>query len=167
MVDRSTDVWTIELSEHKTAYRGKSRTLYVGPKAQAILLPYLLRDSDKPCFSPIESERQRLAAKHEARTTPLIHGNRPGTNRARKPRKAPGEAYSTGTYAKAIKYACQRAKLEHWHPNQLRHNAATAIRKQFGVEAASTILGHSGLEVTQVYAEADRTKAIEVAKAVG
>jgi quercetin dioxygenase-like cupin family protein/integrase len=32
MVDRSGDVWTITLAEHKTAYRGKARTIYVGPK---------------------------------------------------------------------------------------------------------------------------------------
>ncbi len=67
MVDRSRDVWCIELIEHKTAYRNKERFIYVGPQAQKVLLPYLSRASDKPCFSPIESEAQRLAAKHEAR----------------------------------------------------------------------------------------------------
>ena len=30
--------------------------------------------------------------------------------------------------------------LPHWHPNQLRHSAATMIRKEFGLEAA----GHFG-----------------------
>jgi len=168
MVDRSTDVWTIELLEHKTSYRGKSRTLYIGPQAQAILKPYLLRGADDACFSPQESERQRLDAKHDARVTPLSCGNRPGSNRiAKKPRQAPGTSYATGSYAKAIKYACQRGKIDHWHPNQLRHNAGTAIRKQFGIEAASTILGHSGLQVTQVYAEQDHAKAIEVARRIG
>lgn len=168
MVDRSGDVWEIKLTEHKTAHRGKERTIYVGPQAQAVLMPYLLRPADAFCFSPQESERQRLQAKHEARVTPLSYGNRPGTNKlARKPRQAPGVFYTTSSYTKAIKYACQRAKLEHWHPNQLRHLAATEIRRQFGIEAASTILGHSGLEVTQVYAEADRQKAKAVAMRIG
>ncbi len=167
MVDRSAEVWCIELIEHKTAYRNKERFIYVGPQAQAVLLPYLHREPDKPCFSPIESEIQRLAAKHEARVTPLSCGNRPGTNRARKPRKAPGDAYTTGTYAKAIKYCCQRNKLTHWHPNQLRHAAATKIRKEHGIDAASVVLGHSGLEVTQVYAEQDREKAMKIAKSIG
>jgi integrase len=36
MVNRSGEVWTIELAEHKTAYRGKSRILYVGPRAQSV-----------------------------------------------------------------------------------------------------------------------------------
>lgn len=183
MVNRSGEVWTITLETHKTAWRGKSRTIYVGPKAQAILAKYLLRAADSACFSPIESERQRLEARHAARTTPLDQGNTPGSNLARKPRKAPGEAYTTGSYAKAIKYACLRAfpapkgisddakrqwKVEHaWSPNQLRHNAATAIRKEFGLEAAQVILGHSEIGVTQVYAEQDTSKAIAVAKAVG
>ena len=167
MVNRSRDVWAIELADHKTAYRGKERFIYVGPQAQAVLLPYLLRESDKPSFSPIESEKQRLAAKHESRKIPLSCGNRPGTNRARKPRKAPGEAYSTGTYAKAIKYCCGRNKLTHWHPNQLRHSAATQIRKEHGIDAASVVLGHSGLAVTQVYAEQDRAKAMDIARSIG
>jgi integrase len=167
MVNRSGEVWTIALETHKTAWRGKSRTIYVGPKAQAILAKYLLRAADSACFSPIESERQRLEARHAARTTPLDQGNIPGSNVARKPRKAPGDAYTTGSYAKAIKYACQRGKLEPWSPNQLRHNAATAIRKEFGLEAAQVILGHSEIGTTQVYAEQDTAKAIAVAKAVG
>lgn len=168
MVDRSEEVWTITLREHKTAYCGKTRILYVGPKAQSILKPYLLRGSNDPCFSPQESERQRLREKHEARRTPPTYGNSPGTNRlARKPRQAPGTSYTSGSYAKAIKYACQRAKLEHWHPNQLRHSAATTIRKEFGIDAASVILGHADCGVTQIYAEQDAAKAIEVARRIG
>jgi integrase len=70
MVDRSSAVWTIALREHKTAYRGRERTLYVGPKAQKVLTPYLLRGADDPCFSPIESEQQRRQAAHERRAPP-------------------------------------------------------------------------------------------------
>ena len=67
MVDRSGEVWTIDLEKHKTAHKGKRRTIFVGPRAQAILAPYLLRAPTKACFSPIESERQRRQARHEAR----------------------------------------------------------------------------------------------------
>jgi integrase len=168
MVDRSSEVWTITLAKHKTAYRGKQRTIYVGPKAQKILTKYLLRSEDAACFSPVESEKERRQTKHDARATPLSCGNRPGSNRiARKPRKAPGEAFSTGTYARSVRSACLRAKVTPWSPNQLRHNAATSIRKEFGLEAAQVILGHSELGVTQVYAERDVSKAIAVARQVG
>ncbi|MCA9181807.1 MAG: site-specific integrase, partial [Planctomycetales bacterium] len=168
MVDRTGDVWTITLVEHKTAYRGKTRTIYVGPQAQKVLAPYLLREPTVTCFSPIESEKQRRQAAHERRVTPPSCGNRPGTNRiARKPRKAPTAAFTTGTYGRSILYACKRAKLEHWHPNQLRHATATAIRKEFGLEAAQVVLGHAGADVTQIYAEKDAAKAIDVARKIG
>jgi len=167
MVDRSESVWTITIEKHKTAHKGKSRTVYVGPRAQAILAKYLLRAADSACFSPIESEKQRQALRHAARTTPMNAGNTPGSNISRSPRTAPGEAYTTGSYAKAIKYACVRGKLESWAPNQLRHSVATDIRKQFGLEAAQVILGHSDANITQTYAERDTSKAIAVAQAVG
>jgi site-specific recombinase XerC len=57
--------------------------------------------------------------------------------------------------------------LPHWHPNQLRHSAATKIRRQFGLEAAQVILGHSKADVTQIYAERDAAKAIEIVKQIG
>ena len=41
------------------------------------------------------------------------------------------------------------------------------IRKKHGVEAASVILGHSDVGVTQIYSEANREKAIEISKSVG
>ncbi len=167
MVDQSKEVWTITLSEHKTAYRGKLRTIYVGPQAIAILKPYLLRAADAFCFSPIESEKQRRQAIHEARKTPMNSGNRPGSNNARRPRKEPGNHYTAQSYGRSISYACKRAKLPQWAPNQLRHSAATSIRKEFGIDAASVILGHSDCGVTQIYAEQDQAKAILVAKAVG
>lgn len=54
-----------------------------------------------------------------------------------------------------------------WSPNQLRHTAATEIRRQFGLEAAQVTLGHSNANVTQIYAERDLSKAAEIMRAVG
>jgi integrase len=53
-------------------------------------------------------------------------------------------------------------KLHVWHPHQLRHNAATRLRKEFGLEAAQVILGHKTLAVTEIYAE----KNVEAAKKI-
>ena len=33
--------------------------------------------------------------------------------------------------------------IPHWHPNQLRHNAATRLRREFGLDMARAVLGHS------------------------
>jgi site-specific recombinase XerC len=54
-----------------------------------------------------------------------------------------------------------------WSPNQLRHSAATEIRKRFGLEATQVVLGHSAADVTQVYAERDMEKAAAVMAQVG
>jgi integrase len=54
-----------------------------------------------------------------------------------------------------------------WSPNQLRHTAATEIRKQFGLEAAQVALGHSQANVTQIYAERDMEKAAEIMRRIG
>ena len=54
-----------------------------------------------------------------------------------------------------------------WTPHRLRHNAATTIRREFGLEAAQLLLGHARADVTQLYAEADMSKATDVAYQTG
>lgn len=63
--------------------------------------------------------------------------------------------------------ACKRASVEQWHPNQLRHTAATRIRAAFGLDAAQKILGHERADVSQVYADVAISVAIDVARASG
>jgi len=55
----------------------------------------------------------------------------------------------------------------HWSPNQLCHTAATEIRKNYGLEAVQVIPGHSQANITQVYAERDLAKGLEVAMQIG
>lgn len=185
-LDRTADVWTYQLASHKTQHHGKERTIYVGPQAQAVLLRYLARDAQAYCFRPCDSEEKRRAAAHAARKTPLSCGNRPGSNRvSRKRQRPPGESYNARSYHRAIRTACAKAfpipndiandaqaaakwRADHWWaPNQLRHAAATEIRRSFGLEAAQIVLGHSKADVTQVYAERDAAKGIEVARRIG
>jgi integrase len=54
-----------------------------------------------------------------------------------------------------------------WHPHQLRHSAATRLRKQYGLEAARVVLGHRSAAVAEVYAEIDQTKARQIMGEVG
>ena len=46
-VDRSGDVWSYVPESHKTEHHGRARVVHIGPKAQAILTPYLLREAAK------------------------------------------------------------------------------------------------------------------------
>lgn len=59
-------------------------------------------------------------------------------------------------------------RREHsWHPHQLRHTAATELRKTYGIEAAQVILGHKTLAVTEIYAEKNVEAAQKIMAAVG
>ncbi len=192
-LDCSGEVWAYRPSRHKTEHHGKDRVILMGPRAQGVLLRYLARPADDYCFRPSDSEAKRRALQHAARKTPLSCGNKPGSNIKRKPKRSAGDRYTTCSYRRAIHRACdkafrhptlsgavvsqlspaQRAELRawqsahRWSPNQLRHAAATEIRREFGLEAAQVILGHSQANVTQVYAERDLAKGVEVAKRIG
>ena len=108
-VDTSGDVWKYVPESHKTEHHGKERTITIGPKAQEILRPYLLRDSQAYCFCPADSERKRRCEQHEQRVTPLKYGNSPGTNRKRKPKRTAGDSYTNDSYRRAIHRACDLA----------------------------------------------------------
>ncbi len=192
-VDRTGDVWVYRPATHKTEHAGKERAVPLGPKAQEVLLRYLVRDPQTFCFRPCDSEVKRRAERHAARVTPASHGNRPGTNRVPRAARTPGDRYVTASYRRAIQRACDKAfphpsfakvapgelldvqkteirdwQVAHlWSPNQLRHSAATDIRRQFGLEAAQVVLGHSGADVTQIYAERDLARGLEVARMIG
>jgi integrase len=196
-VDTSLPIWAYRPHSHKTSHKGRERLIFIGPKGQDVLRPYLLRDKSSYCFCPAEGERKRRAEAHEQRVTPIGYGNAPGTNKSRNPVRPAGERYTTGSYRRAIHRGCERAfampkelrrrsmretaeqkalrqKLARewrdkhtWHPNQLRHSAATEIRKRFGLEASQVVLGHSMADVTQVYAERDMEKAASVMAQVG
>jgi hypothetical protein len=60
-------------------------------------------------FSPIESEEKPLALLHERRQTDIAVGNRPDTNRKKRPKRRPFGHYTKGSYLKAIKRLCEKA----------------------------------------------------------
>ena len=182
-VDISGEVWQYVPAEHKTEHHGKQRTIFIGPRAQDVLRPHLLREKESYCFVPADSERKRQAERAALRRIPVSYGNRPGTNRKENPKRSAGQRYTTDSYRRAIDRACDKAypapagftpeqarhwKLKHrWAPNRLRHTAATEIRKRFGLESAQVVLGHSMADVTQIYAERDMGLAERIMREVG
>ena len=166
-LDRSSDVWLYSPCEHKTEHHEKGRIIVIGPKAQAVLMPYLLRPSDAFCFSPADSERKRRAKAAEARKTPLSCGNRSGSNRVSAPKRKPKDRYVTDSYRRAIHRVCKKQEIEKWAPNRLRHTSATEVRRRFGIEAAQVVCGHETADVTQIYAERNLELAKKVAREVG
>ena len=164
-IDRSGDVWVYRPANHKTEHHGHDRTIHIGPKAQAILTPYLLREADAYAFSPIDVQRKRHA-EQRARRKSKVQPSQVDRSKA-KPKHKAGGRYTTGSYRRAIHRACDRAGIDRWGPNRLRHSAGTEIRKQFGLEAAQVALGHASADITQIYAERDAELAREVARKIG
>jgi integrase len=183
-LDRSGAVWHYFPEKHKNVYREIERIVSIGPRGQEILRPFLLRPAESCCFSPEESEQQRLKLLHEKRVIPLKYGNRPGTNRKENPQKKPGKQFDSGSYRKSIDHAIAAANraiekdakekdikdpapIPNWTPYQLRHTAATKVRKEMGYETAGATLGHTNMSATAIYAERNQGLADEAAKRFG
>lgn len=175
-INTSGSVWTYKPTKHKSTFRGHQRIIYLGPKAQAIVREWLRADLEAPLFQPREVQQWRIEQRHGQRKTPLSCGNRPGTNRKSKPRRKPGVAYDANTYGSAVKYAIRKCNEDresngeppiHWHPHQLRHNYATMARREYGLEIARVLLGHKHAAITEIYAEADQERAVEVVAKIG
>jgi len=159
-IDRSGPVWTATLKHHKTSHFGRLRTLCFGPQAQEVLRPFLLRRADAYLFNPQEAEAERYARcpvhrRPDQRPTP------------KKTDREVGERYTVISYHRAVARACVAAGVPGWHPHQLRHNAATRARREFGLEAAQVMLGHASADVTQLYAEINEQRALEIAARIG
>lgn len=159
--------WAYLPPMHKTGHHGHNRIVPIGPKAQAILAPFLLgRDDDAFVFSPRESRDEFDRIRSDNRQTPLTPSSKKRT-RKRKPKRKPGERYTASAYAKAIAVACRRLKVTHWHPHQLRHNACAFLVAQFGWEVARIVLGHRTLSSTRIYAPDQLSKAFRAIEEVG
>ena len=159
--------------------------LWFGPRAQEVLRPFTQPCGEQaPLFSPAESVAEFHAKRRASRVTPASCGNTPGSNRKANPLKTPGNTYNTGAAGSAIRRACEAAfpapegttgkALKRWHDDhrwslhQLRHTAATRIRKAAGLEAAAVVLGHSSAALTDAtYAERDETAAVAVLRKIG
>jgi integrase len=167
------------------------RIIMIGPQAQEFIRPFLRLNVSGYLFSPKQSEAERNAERRAERKTPLWPSHirhQESTKRKRPGRKMAGARWHPNAYRKAVAHACdaafphpelagipksklteaQRAELEtwrrarRWHPNQLRHTAATKIRRRYGAEAAQSVLGHAELSTTEIYAE----KSLEVARQI-
>lgn len=185
-LDASGNVWVFTPHDHKTAHHGHQRSIYLGPQAKEIVRGFLKTDMTAYLFSPADAEAERREEQARQRKTPLSCGNRPGSNRKAKPSRKPRDRYYTDSYRRAIRRGIDAANKEllkeakaqgiktadvalipDWHPHQLRHNAATSLRKQYGIEVARIILGHRSAAITEVYAEVDHARAIDVMGKVG
>jgi integrase len=174
-IDMTGDIWEYRPQRYKTEHHNdggaddRERIVFLGPKAQVLLKPYLTLNLTDYLFSPKRSEAQRNARKREGRKSKRwpSHVRLQEWKRARRKRALLRDRYDVASYRRAIRRACLQAGVPIWSPNQLRHSAGTDIRKRYGLEASQACLGHAELGVTQVYAEVDRETARRVMAEIG
>jgi integrase len=188
-------VWEYRPGSHKMEHKDKSRVIMLGPRAQAIVKEWLKTDLEAFLFSPRESVAEQRTDRRETRKTPMwpSHEATQAKKRKDRPRRVPRDHYDVVSYRRAIHRACDRAfphsvlssiaekdqtddqlaeleawRKEHrWAPNRLRHATATRLRREIGIDAARTVLGHSDADTTSIYAERDMEAAREAMERFG
>jgi integrase len=208
-INTTGSIWEYRPDSHKTEHHGKDRVIFIGPKAQEILKPWLNSALSSYLFSPRESQAEHAIELRKARKTKVQSSQQ--NPRKKHPKRIPAEKYRVTGYALAIRRGCDRAfphpslspltvagfsreqrdqyqelrrslrsndlsaerreklttaikallrqdltedqqaelrawqKAHRWHPNQLRHSAATRLRREFGLDVAKAVPGHSSV----------------------
>ena len=156
-IDQSMSPWLYRPQHHKNEWRNLPRVILIGPRAREILLRH--QGGEYP-FSPISAVAERMAELRANATSPSRY-DRKDPHAVRVPRNH----WDTCSYTKTIHAACDRAGIDRWGANRLRHAFATEVRRKFGLEACRAVLGHSmGAAVTDRYSfEALEDECIEKA----
>ena len=129
-------------------HKNRHRVIVIGPRAQVILAPYLLKGEDEYCFV------RRCGQKYERwNYSQQIHW---ACDKAFPP---PEELSEDETKA--------WRKQHRWAPNRLRHSAGTEIRRKHGIEGTKVVLGHANTSTSEIYAERDLASAVRIMKEVG
>jgi integrase len=182
-IDLKRKLWVYRPIMHKNAYRGHDREVTLGPRAQEIIRQFLTTNPQAFLFSPAAAETRRNEERRALRRTPMTPSALRRRMRQRSGNNA-GDHYTVASYRRAIARACDAAfpvpegmtdaaeirkfrASNQWHPHQLRHSAATRIRKEHGLEAAQVILGQRTITATQIYAEKHVALAQKIMEKVG
>lgn len=140
--------WVYRPPEHKNAWRGTTREVYLGRAAVSVLSAIMSRPRavDAPARA-IRSSSAPFDASLNI-TTSIF-------------------PYRQSSYYNAVRRACRREGIEHWSVNQLRHSFATRARKALGLEAAQVLLGHAKTDTTELYARRNDAAAREAVLKLG
>lgn len=159
-IDTSGQVWLYRPSIHKTEHHDHERSIDLGPLAQKIIIRFLKSDINAFLFSP----RDAIVEQYKNATVRRRPDQKPNP---KKTKRRVGDSYTTESYRQAVVRACGKAKVPQWFPHQLRHSAGTRFRRTYGLEVARILLGHRSAGITELYAEADRSKAREAMLKIG
>jgi integrase len=130
MLETSGEVWVYDLGmNHKGRNSGKPKRIYLGPKAQAALRPWL--DAAKATMVTTAPLWPAMSIRNTSDTV------------------------SVSSVRDALEAACEAAKVPQFTTHQIRHGTATAIAEREALKAVQAALGHQSQGSSRVYAELD------------
>ncbi|QDV34672.1 site-specific integrase [Tautonia plasticadhaerens] len=95
-LDTSGRLWVYRPARHKTEHHGRQRVIYLGPKAQGLLGPWVRTELEAPLFSPAEADAEFRSRKRAARKSKVQPSQR--ARRKASPKRRHGDHYSVGAY---------------------------------------------------------------------
>jgi hypothetical protein len=141
-LDRAGAEWryTVGDNENKNAHRGgHGLTVFIGPRAQAIIGPLL---ATTPPGAPVFHFLN-------ARTGAVL-------------------ALDKNAYGRLIRLACARAGVAPWHPHQLRHSRATEVQRIYESDgAAAAAIGDTEEVTRRVYVDPSEVVRRRIARETG
>jgi integrase len=180
--------------EHKTAHHGHDRLILLGPRAQEVVRGYLRTDLSGYLFCPKDSTQER---NEKVKARSKEPGKRKYKRKAKPRRapgdRYTARVYARAIVRAcdladfAARTAIEKSKavaqgreqhdvpdkvlardrlILRWGPNRLRHSRATELRPH-GLDVVKTILGHTKVETSQIYAEKDMAAAMELMAKIG
>ncbi len=170
--------YTVRADASKIEHHGLQRVVYIGPRGLSILREWAPAQPDTHYFSPARARAMHNLERRAARKSKVWPSHESAARRARRlaPPPSDGPLYTNDSYRRAIQRACDRAfphptlptrgltpehraelrdwrKSHRWHPNQLRHSAASYLAEHERVEVAQIILGHTSVTTTMRYVQ--------------
>ncbi len=173
-LDTSGKVWLYRPHTHKTAHHGHDRIIPIGPKGQEIVRRHLKPDVQAYLFSPSDAVAEFRAEHRRSRKSKVQPSQQ--SRKKRRPKKKPGDRYTTQSFGHAIACAIRRHnrstpnEAEHipmWHLHQLRHLRALELKREAGLDVARAVLGHRSPTLTEHYATLDVAKAADIIQKIG
>lgn len=162
--------WVYRPKQHKSAHRGHSKEVLIGPRAQMVLTAFLAAHTVSDyLFSPSASAAAFHAARSLKRKTPAYPSHLKTLTKRKAQRRRVNFAphFTVAAYGRRITAACKQAGVAHWHPHQLRHSAGTEVAEKFSLDDAQHVLGHRDPKITLRYAKRSMKRAAAIAAQIG
>lgn len=137
-LETSGRIWIYRPSEHKAEHHDKNRVIYLGPKAQAVLKPWLKADLKAILFSPRDTAEEHWVARRLARKTPMTP-----SQRARARKLTPSGCRASRTTRRHTGVRSSTAASWQTCPSGTRTSSGTTPPPSCGRNFASTSHGQS------------------------